>query len=85
MDAESPNGKWVEVWSGFNPDEVGRALDDEGISMRIAANAMCSRAPWLIRAFRGQRSDGPALARLLVPESDRDRAKEIVAAARAKP
>ena len=70
---------WVEVWRGNDPEAVGRLLDAEGILMRIATGSHHGSNLGLIGLFRR-----PALARLLVPAADSNRANAIVAANKGK-
>jgi hypothetical protein len=76
---ESPKdteGRWVEVWRGADPADVGRRLDAAGISMRLATtDGFCGTSGGfsLLNLFRRERR-----SRLLVPESDVERARSLI-------
>jgi hypothetical protein len=68
--------RWVEVWRGGDPAEVGRKLDAAGISMRLAASGgFCGTGGGfsLLSLFRRQPQ-----SRLLVPEADVERARALI-------
>jgi hypothetical protein len=64
--------RWVEVWKGEDPGVPGRTLEDAGIEMRIAAPDWGAHGGG-IGFFGLFRRKGRA--KLLVRETDRDRAK----------
>ncbi len=74
MDTDA-EGRWVEVWRGTDPAPIGRLLQAAGIPMRLAASGHHSVNPLgFFSLFRKRGIE----SRLLVAESDRQRAREVV-------
>ncbi len=72
---DAADARWVEVWRGTDPAPPGRLLDAAGIPMRLAAAGHYSVNPFgLFSFFRKHGIE----SRLLVAETDRQRAREAL-------